>query len=129
MNDHDLHDVLRFYQDGGWFVNPILFLAVLSAIGALLALLLRSRVAGVIALAFAGLCSGSGWTAYQRSIADSNEVLQTIVPEQYAMASSRNEESARAPLYFSVGCATPGFIFGLLSLVRARGRRPTRSTK
>lgn len=113
----------EFYQEGGWFMDPILFLGLLSAMAGLLALLLRSRVTGAITLAFAGLCLGLGVTAYQRAIAESNEALRTIVPEQYEMASAQSEELARTPLYFGVGCATPGFIFGLLVFVRARGRR------
>lgn len=89
----------------------------------LLALLLRSRVAGSITLVLAGLCFGLGVIVYQRSVADSNEALQTLVPDQYEMASTRNEGLARIPLYFGIGFAMPGFILGLLSFVWARSRR------
>jgi hypothetical protein len=115
-------DVAQMFQEGGTIMLVILLVGLLSAVTGLLALAVRRRWAGILALVCGLLALGVGGLGFGLAMAEGALALQTVAADQYALAQAKIGELARIPLYFGAAWAVPGVLGGLIGLALSRGR-------
>lgn len=115
-------DFAQMIQEGGAVMLVILLAGLLSGVTGLLALAVRRRWAGILALVCGLQALGVGGLGFGLAMAEGELALRTIAADQYAMAQAKIDELARIPLYFGAACAVPGVLGGLIGLVLSRGR-------
>jgi phosphoglycerol transferase MdoB-like AlkP superfamily enzyme len=115
-----MDDFAQFYQEGGFFMHPILLLGMLSMTTGLLALVVRRRATGILALIVGLLCLAVGVGAYALGVVEVMQATATVARDQYEMARDAGMHSAMIPMKFAAVCAAPGLLGGLLGLTFAR---------
>ncbi len=113
-------DLIRFYQEGGELMHPILALGAVALVTGVLGTAIRERILGTIALLCAVLCLVLGGVGYQSGMTDLQAALSSAPPDMYEAARQRGTEIAMVTVYFGCAWFVPGFIFGLLTRIRTR---------
>ena len=124
-----MDDFAQFYQQGGFFMHPILLLGMLSAVTGLLALVVRRRATRILAFVAGLLCLAVGVAAYAFAMIEVMNAIATVARDQYEMAREAGMRSAMIPLKFAVVCASPALLGGLLGLILARPRGASKVTR
>jgi hypothetical protein len=124
-----MDDFAQFYQEGGFFMHPILLLGMLSAVTGLLALVVRRRATRILAFVVGLSCLAVGIAAYAFAMIEVMNAIATVARDQYEMAREAGTRTAMIPLKFAAVCASPALLGGSLGLILARPRGASEVTR
>ncbi|MEZ4448740.1 MAG: hypothetical protein R3B09_04605 [Nannocystaceae bacterium] len=115
-------ELARAFQEGGVLMFPIAFAGATAWATGVLAVILRSRPLGLVALVAALLTLGVGVFAWQIGLEEVRAALETVSGEYREEARALGTRISEIPLKFAALGAVPGVIGGLVGVLLGRSR-------
>jgi hypothetical protein len=131
-DDAGMSQIVRWFHEGGFAMFPILLLAVVGLVGAVvgLAVGLASRRRGTMLafgiglVAVAVLCAGIGAISFVAAQQKVEAALVAVDPSQRELLRTVGEAEARVPLTFGLGASSLPALAGMILVAAGLARTP-----